>query len=188
MLNATSSPFPASNRAAKTGTRTRIVFTRTTCRFHQYVMHQRLDLRVVNRADLFHRGLGQRRQIRRRDVFRDLRRPFRAGNRARHRRKFQNPAQRQLRQRRACGNQVFQLFHRAQAGLKIHAGKRFAAVERLAVAVEIPMVVLAQIFCRARFCRTTFPTPAARGRGCRPCASAPAGKTIPPGVAGKCCR
>ena len=61
-------------------------------------MHQRLDLAVVNRADFFHRGLGQRWQIRRGDVFRDLSRTFRAGDGAGDGGKFQNPAQRELRE------------------------------------------------------------------------------------------
>ena len=108
------------------------------------VMYQRLDIRVIKRADRSHRGLGQRRQIRRPDVFHDLRRAFRAGNGARHRRKLQNPAQRQLRQRRASGNQSFQLFGHTQAGLKIHARKRFAAVKRLAVPIEVTMVILGE--------------------------------------------
>jgi hypothetical protein len=42
-----------------------------------------------------------------------------------------------LRQRCLRGNQFFQLLDRAQAGLEIHARKRLAAVERLAVAVGV---------------------------------------------------
>ena len=70
-------------------------------------MHERLDLAVVNRADFFQRRLGQRRQIGRGDVFRNLRRPFRAGNRAGHGGKFQNPAQSQLRERDIFRDQGF---------------------------------------------------------------------------------
>src|ERR1700733_12956617 len=105
------------------------------------MMDEWLDLFFVERLNFFHRRRRQRFQIRSRKIFSDLRRTFRAGNRAGDGGKFQNPAQRKLRQRNIFWRERFQFPNRAQTGFKIHAGKSFAAVKSLAVAIERAMVV-----------------------------------------------
>ena len=84
------------------------------------------------------------------------------------------------------GTNGFQFLHRAQAGLEIHARKRLAAVKRLAVPVEIPMIVLRELAVARDFARQH----ARRQRHARQdpdlAPSALPGKTIPPGADGKC--
>ena len=49
---------------------------------------------------------------------------------------------------RAFGHERLQFLHRVQPGLKIHAGKRLAAIKRFAVPVEIPVVILGNLLAR----------------------------------------
>jgi hypothetical protein len=56
----------------------------------------------------------------------------------------EDPAQRELRHRRALGNQRAQLLHRVEPDIERHARKRLAEVECLAAAVEVAVVVGAE--------------------------------------------
>ena len=69
--------------------------------------------------------------------------PARPGPRdgRRHRGEHEDPAERQLGQRGARRDELTKLLHEGQAGLVVESGEGLADVERLAVAVEVAMVL-----------------------------------------------
>ena len=85
--------------------------------------------------------VAQGRQGRGGGVVARLLRRLRARDRAGHLREHEDPAQRELAEGRARGQELAQLLDRFQADVVGHAGERLALVEALALAVELAMVV-----------------------------------------------
>ena len=69
---------------------------------------------------------------------------FGAGDRAGDGIEHEDPAQRELRERRVLGYEPLQFFHGFQPGFVVHAGESFAAVEGFAVTVELAVIVGAE--------------------------------------------
>ena len=117
-------------------------------------MHLLADVAVVDLADGIHRFVGKRRQVGGGAVFGRLLRPLaRRGLRSVTRVEHEDPAQRELRERPSGRADGLQFFHGAQARFVVDAGKRFADVERFAVAVELAVVARFELACRASSCR-----------------------------------
>ena len=104
------------------------------------VVHLRANVLVVDPADRGHRIVREGGQVGGGAVFGHLLRPLGAGNRAGHGVEHQNPAQCELRERPPGRANCFHFLHGAEARFVVDAGKRFADVERLAVAVELAVI------------------------------------------------
>src|SRR5215207_1500840 len=99
------------------------------------------DVLVVDLAYPLHRLLREGGHLGGGEVVLELLGALRAGDGARDGLVHENPAQRQLRQGVPFGNQLFELLGCPEAGFEVHAREGFAAVEGLAFAVEIAVVV-----------------------------------------------
>ena len=105
------------------------------------LVHAGADSRIVNGADGAHGGFRQRRQVRSGAVIGHLIGALAAGDGAGDGIKLEDPAQSELRQAGSLRRQRTQLFDGFERGRVIDAGEGFADVERLAVPVEVTVVV-----------------------------------------------
>src|SRR6266567_4529536 len=96
---------------------------------------------IVNLLDRTHSLVSYRRKVGGARVVLSLRRTFGARDRAGHRVKHQNPAQRELSHGHSFRHEGTYVINGLQTGFVINAGKSLAAIERLTMAIEGAMIV-----------------------------------------------
>src|ERR1700694_5953681 len=105
------------------------------------ILHERTNLLIVDAPHPGHYFVGKTRQVRSPAVVRNLFRPLATGNGAGYGVEHEDPAQSELTHRHAGGYECSYLFHRFQADVVIHAGKRLSHIKGFSMAIEIPVVV-----------------------------------------------